>query len=227
MSLLVDDGLVITPAAPPPPLAAADTPAPAEPTLAEPKILNVFPFKQGRGRLWCWAACATMILHFLDKQAIKQECDLVNENRQRKGSSFADCCNHRDESPCSTTTCASVVDVNTVLDTNGIKFNPDLEASAHRTVENLRTELVVKGQPVQIGFEWAGSRPGKLQAHVIVVRGYGVNERNEPFFFVNDPFEEYDPPDAGPTFRTKVSFDSLRRAYGMGRWRWTWTDLHI
>jgi hypothetical protein len=77
-----------------------------------------------------------------------------------------------------------------------------------------------QGRPIQIGLKWNGQG-----GHALVVRGWR-NTPKGPFFTVCDPWywNDEDVP-AVVNGIGHVHYDELRQAYGLGRWKWTWTNL--
>jgi hypothetical protein len=172
--------------------------------LASPDLpgtrLGVPSFHQQK-ELWCWAACAEMILRFMGVP--RNQCDIVS------GLLRKNCCNDP----------VNVCDEG--LDIEGVD---QAFASVRLAGQSLEGELpfddVVSqingnpSRPVVAGIKWAGGG-----GHLVVISGWRRSDALR-YVKVNDPF--YSSGD--------IRYEDLVERYGpndTGRWMHTWTDFRM
>lgn len=165
---------------------------------------------------WCWAACVDMVLHFYDRRAVRQ-CEIVGRKLRRE-----DCCadarNEQFSVPCAPESMRGV------WRAWGCEARPHLPRKGRLgwvSEAALRRELD-EGRPVEVGFSWDGGG-----GHAVVVYGWREGHGGTTYFYVNDPWNWADDP-RDEFFAEgvgQVSYEELRAAYGVGRWKWTWTGI--
>ena len=173
------------------------------------------PRRRQRQDDWCWAACVDMVLHYYGLREVEQ-CEIVGHKIKR-----ADCCddprNEEFSVPCAPKFMRGVwaswgFDARSHLPRKG-RLGWISEAALKRELD--------AGRPVEIGLSWSNGG-----GHAVVVRGWREG-RGRTYFYVNDPWnwagdprDEFFAEGVG-----QVSYQELRTAYGMGRWKWTWTGI--
>jgi len=146
---------------------------------------------------WCWAACIQMVLNRLGVNV--QQCDVVNKQFDQ-----TICCTTPDDEACNQP--VDPGDIVSVYEKCG--HHAQLITSPIR-FEDLQSEIVVGGRPVEVGMAWAG-----VGGHVAMVWGATVAAQG-PVLLVNDP-----------KYGTgSVYYVNLLRAYGLGSWQWTWVSI--
>jgi Papain-like cysteine protease AvrRpt2 len=165
------------------------------------KVLPVPRITQEKNR-WCWAASADMVADYYRNPELTQ-CNFANKLLDR-----TDCCKDKLETCNEGCTAEDVAEVYQ-------QFNIE----SHFTEGQVSPERLVAeidaDRPVQVGFRWRGGPGG----HVVIVTGHGRDQQGV-FFGVNDPLDKYHEMTNG-----KVYYDSLKDAYGLGEWAWTWTGI--
>lgn len=149
--------------------------------------------------MWCWAACAHMVLKQLGADPPPSQCEIASRRFGRN------CCS--EPAPCNLPhPMSGIKDLYTHLGVECRSIEGPLE-------EQALTEEVVKGQPVQIGYVYT-SKVG----HLVVVIGERYNKKKGVRYFrVADPREK-----GG---RQLLLFGDVRTDSGKGEWKWTWTDM--
>lgn len=160
------------------------------------KTINVPQIKQEQS-LWCWAACAEMVLHYYGNAGVRQ-CDFANWLFGQSG-----CCSSPSSSVCNRT--CVVADVQRVYTQWGIRCS-----LTNGTVSFSTLQFEINGdRPVEVAYQWEGGG-----GHVAIVRGWDrIN--TQPFVRVNDPAYG----------SLGVYYAELLAAYGFGTWFYTWTGI--
>lgn len=179
----------------------AEYPIPFDPSVAVADELTSVPqlYTDPGRNLWCWAACATMVLHHIGHRNVDQ-CDVASRHLGRA------CC---DPSVACNQTCATddVLRIFASWGVDGSLFNSWISFG------ELRDE-VRAGRPVEVGLNWNAD-----EGHLVVVRGVQESDGAQRVL-VNDPSREY--------YRGIVRHWELVVGYfgeGMGRWQRTWRDI--
>ena len=175
------------------------------------------PRRRQRQPDWCWAACVDMVLHYYGRREVEQ-CEIVGRKIKR-ADSCDDPLNKEFGVPCAPKWM------------RGVWASWGLEARSHFPRKGrpgwisevaLKRELEA-GRPVEVGLCWDNGG-----GHAVVVRGWCEGRGGRTFYFVNDPWNWADD-ERGKFFAEggvgQVSYAELRAAYGMGRWKWTWTGI--
>ena len=161
--------------------------------------LDVRPARQLK-EMWCWAACARMVLRFFGSPL--QQCEIAGLQLERR------CCDPLVSPECNQG--CSVEEIDQAFGFAGL--------AGQRVNGPLPFEDVVRQingtppRPLVAGVAWAGGG-----GHIVVISGCRVVD-NIRFLRVNDPF--YGPGD----IRYSDLVDSYGRN-GTGVWRHTWLDL--
>jgi len=164
---------------------------------------------------WCWAACVDMVLEFFGQPEVRQ-CVVVGKKLTQP------CCS--DPFADKFDVACEEQEIRSVWKKLGVTSQAHLGENGHRGFlkeEELLAELKA-GRPVQVGFKWEGGG-----GHVVIIRGWRRTS-NGGFFLVNDPWNWT--ADEVPDLikgQGRVRYDELRQAYGMGKWRWTWSRLEV
>jgi hypothetical protein len=187
--------------------------ATAAPAVAAEHKLNVRRIRQLRSN-WCWAACVDMVLNYYEQPEIRQ-CDVVGKKLDEP------CCDDPFNADYNVT--CHQDDMRSVWEKLGIHSRSHLGQPTGDNGwvgQNKLVDELNQQRPVELGLKWQGSG-----GHAIIVHGW-KNSSNGMFFLVNDPLNWGD--EEVPELvngKGKVLYDELREAYGMGKWRWTWTEL--
>jgi Papain-like cysteine protease AvrRpt2 len=170
------------------------TPAPGQPN----ERLGVRTIMQVK-EMWCWAACAEMVLRFFG--ASLDKCNVAGLQLNR------DCCNSV-SADCDMGLSVEEIDqafANVHL--AGRRFEREI------TFDDIRNQISgTPPRPVVAGIRWAGGG-----GHLVVVSGWRIADSLR-FVKVNDPF--YTSGD--------IRYEDLVQHYGpndTGVWAHTWTDL--
>lgn len=160
------------------------------------KALGV-PYIKQTQTLWCWAACAEMVIRFYS--SVVEQCQLANWLFQRN-----ECCQSPSSNGCNQG--CSFDDVARVYTNWGVTCNPTTNQVPFATF----ISEIDANRPVEIGFIW-----NQGGGHVIIIRGYDQGAGGN-IALVNDPW-----------YGTGgVKYENLQTAYGQGRWFGSWTNLH-
>ena len=148
--------------------------------------------------LWCWAACAEMVLRYYDICHVRQ-CDFANWLFQQ-----THCCAEPSSAECNRG--CFVHDVSSLY----LQWNIRSTFIGGMVPFSVLQAEIDAGRPVEIGFLW------KEQgiAHVVLISGWHT-DGTEEFVHVNDP-------NNGFQFLT---YAELQTAYGKGTWSFTWTGI--
>ena len=178
----------------------------------------VVPRRRQQQADWCWAACVDMVLHYYGLRAVEQ-CEIVGRKITRE-----DCCddprNEEFSVPCAPKWVRGVwaswgIDARSHLPRKG-RLGWISEAALKRELDAER--------PVEVGFQWTNGG-----GHAVVVRGWREGRGVQSYFYVIDPWNWAGDP--REVFFAEgvgqVSYKELRTAYGMGRWKWTWTGISL
>jgi hypothetical protein len=175
------------PAAPPPGIAASDA----------SQLVPSLPQVQQRVEEWCWAACVQMVLNRLGVNVT--QCDIVNRVFDQTV-----CCATPDAEVCNQP--VGPEDIVPVYQKCGHQAQLVTQPISF---EDLQSEILVGGRPVEVGLAWAG-----IGGHLVMVWGAQIGPQG-PLLLVNDP--KYGP--------GSVYYVNLLRAYGLGAWQWTWVSI--
>lgn len=156
------------------------------------------PWMEQERELWCWAACAKMVLHKLGQPSVRQ-C--------RIASSFLGpgCC----AASCGEDCCNEACDA---TDVGPIYTNFGVEADFHEdtiSFSKVRAEISEGDVPVEVAIKWPGDNGG----HLILVYGWSAHN-NSRRVKVNDSIY-------GPG---EIRFSELSEYKG-GQWIATWTGF--
>ncbi len=148
--------------------------------------------------LWCWAACAEMVLRYYDICHVRQ-CDFANWLFKQ-----THCCTEPSSAECNRG--CFVHDVSSLY----LQWNIRSTFIGGMVPFSVLQAEIDAGRPVEIGFLW------KEQgiAHVVLISGWHT-DGTEEFVHVNDP-------NNGFQFLT---YAELQTAYGKGTWSFTWTGI--
>ena len=181
--------------------------------VAAERDLGVRRIRQLRSN-WCWAACVDMVLDFYGQPEMRQ-CGIVGKKLHKP------CCddpfNDKYDVTCDE------------KDMRGVWTNMGISSRAHLgqpTNDNgwVKPEELVKElsnkRPVQLGLKWDGGG-----GHAIIVQGWKDSSQGL-FFLVNDPWNwaASQVPEI-VNGKGRVHYDELRDAYGLGKLRWTWSEI--
>lgn len=180
------------------------------PTEAEPgpgdlfKRLGVQTVTQHPLNMWCWAACAEMVLRFFGTD--RDKCRIVGAKLGRK------CC---DEAAQSCDTGLSVEGIGEAFAAVGLagKLFEKLSFESIRRRINGDPAQGIPPRPVVAGIKWQGGG-----GHVVVISGWRKTSDTLRYLKVNDPF--YTSGD--------IRYDDLADNYGPnnnGKWLYTWADF--
>ena len=157
-----------------------------------------FPTSMQQRTLWCWAACARMVLRSLDRNV--RQCRIAQSLLEQ------DCCASSCGPDCCNEGC-SEDDVLTVYQSF------DVEADFHDgqvTFTKLKKEISEERLPLHVAIDWPGDNGG----HMIVVNGWS-REQSVRRVTVKDPLHSGE---------GEIMFEDLRTYQG-GRWVFTWTGF--
>lgn len=160
-------------------------------------IIDVPLFSQQR-TLWCWAACAKMVLHSLGENV--RQCRIANsllDNNCCAASCGKTCCNND----------CSEDDVATVYEAFGV--NADFH-DGMVSFSTLQEEISDNGSLVEVAIDWPGDNGG----HLLVVNGWS-RYQNVRWVNVKDPIYG----------EGEIRYSELIEYEG-GRWVFTWTGLN-
>ena len=148
--------------------------------------------------LWCWAACAEMVLRYYDIGHVRQ-CDFANWLFKQ-----THCCTEPSSAECNRG--CFVHDISRLY----LQWNIRSTFIGGMVPFSVLQAEIDAGRPVEIGFLW------KEQgiAHVVLISGWHT-DGTEEFVHVNDP-------NNGFQFLT---YAELQTAYGKGTWSFTWTGI--
>jgi|SRR5580658_3103585 hypothetical protein len=161
------------------------------------QLVPPLPQVQQRVEEWCWAACVQMFLNRIGVNV--QQCDVVNKVFDQ-----TICCATPDDEACN-------------QPVGPEEIVPIYQKCGHQarlipqaiSFEELESEILVGGRPVEVGMAWAG-----IGGHVAMVWGAKMGPQG-PLLLVNDP--KYG--------SGSVYYVNLLRAYGLGTWQWTWVSI--
>ena len=148
--------------------------------------------------LWCWAACAEMVLRYYDICHVRQ-CDFANWLFKQ-----THCCAEPSSAECNRG--CFVHDVSSLY----LQWNIRSKFIGGMVPFSVLQAEIDAGCPVEIGFLWKERGTG----HVVLVSGWHT-DGTEEFVHVNDP-------NNGFQFLT---YAELQTAYGKGTWSFTWTGI--
>ncbi|MBV9957403.1 MAG: C39 family peptidase [Acidobacteria bacterium] len=160
--------------------------------------IDVRPVHQAE-ELWCWAACAEMVLRFFG--VARDECTVAGDHLKR------DCCNPFGPG-CNVG--LSVEGVDQAFATAGLAGNRFPSALSFDEIKEQISGAIPR--PIVAGIKWASGN-----GHLIVISGWREAGARR-FVTVNDPF--YNSGD--------IRYESLVSNYGpnnTGRWENTWTEF--
>ena len=160
------------------------------------KILNIPIVYQVQSE-WCWAACATMVSHFLGDTKVKR-CEFAHMLFNQVG-----CCKHNSSAACNKP--CQWNDIKNIYSLKKIK-------STFITGIVLFSKIVAEinlGRPIEIGFHWTFGG-----AHVVLATGYKSLRRRQ-YVYINDPIR-------GGGWQT---YKDIVVASGKGVWSHTWIDI--
>ena len=167
--------------------------APDEGMQLIPPLPQVFQ----RAEEWCWAACVQMVLNRLGVNV--QQCEVVNRVFDK-----TICCATPDDEACN-----QPVDPGDIVSVYQKCGRQAQLITYPISFEDLQSEILVHGRPVEVGMAWAG-----IGGHVAMVWGAKMGAQG-PLLLVNDP--KYG--------SGSVYYVNLLRAYGLGTWQWTWVSI--
>ncbi|HEX2202958.1 MAG TPA: papain-like cysteine protease family protein [Longimicrobium sp.] len=202
MPVRVQRTVRVPPSAPSPPPSATDAAKEKSPltpeALGPPLVVQLpVPYVHQEQTEWCWAACAQMMAAYFGDPAARQ-CFSANWLYGQSA-----CCWVPQNPACNAPCPIDLVSV--------VLFHWGMQSQYHDgpvPFGVLQAELGA-GRPVEVGYVYPGG-----SGHVAVVVGWG-GDLEGPVVMVNDPW-------VGPG---EVSYASLRKAYGSGEWRFTWTGI--
>lgn len=208
MPLHVDDGIQITPQAPPQVIELSPTdiqPANNSFNMQPNNASALRRFSQERSE-WCWAACAQMVATFYNRSS--SQCRLASFLFDEDGCcesdlNFNSACNQGCDGD----------DVVAVYDRLGIGARRLNFAAQFADV----VSEIKNGQPVEAGLKWLGDQ--LRGGHLVIIYGFSPSANaQDGWIRVNDPWDEFQP-------QSEIKYSYLRAAYGMGRWSDTWVDI--
>lgn len=144
---------------------------------------------------WCWAACIEMVVKYDEPDNKLQQCELAN-------GAFGNtsCCKSPKSSLCNRPLPIPAVSLewsrqgySCINEAGEVKWN-DLVGE------------VLKGRPIECALLW-----NKGGGHAVLIVGFDEDPTGQ-WVFVNDPWE----------LEKKILFSELQKAYGSGKWRYTW-----
>ncbi|HXD93082.1 MAG TPA: C39 family peptidase [Bacteroidia bacterium] len=150
---------------------------------------------------WCWATCATMVVHFYGSPNANK-CDFANWLFTQ-----TTCCINPDSNNCNQG--CQTDDIKKVYSQWGI------ESTINGSVtSNILVAEIDANRPIEVRFAWDDGYGGYSGGHVVLVVGY-ENSPSPDTFLVNDPWY-------GQGFH---NYNELMTAYGKGVWSNTWTGI--
>jgi hypothetical protein len=156
------------------------------------------PWMEQQRELWCWAACAKMVLHKLGQPSVRQ-CRIVGAflgEHCCAASCGDDCCNE----DCDAT------------DVQPIFANFGVDADFHDdtiSFSKVRAEISEGDAPVEVAIQWPGGNGG----HLLIVYGWSAHS-NVRRVKLNDPLYG----------QGEIRFSDLKEYKG-GHWFATWTGF--
>lgn len=150
--------------------------------------------------MWCWAACAQMVLAQMGVSPIPKQCEVAAKGFGE------DCCAAPD--PCNRP--YPMHQIETLYQMLGVSSR-----GIHGPIqESALMEEVFQGRPVQIGYMYQNQVVG----HVVVVIGEQTRRRNgQKYLRLADPREK--------NGKQTVLFADVQTDSGKGRWEWTWIRM--
>jgi hypothetical protein len=161
------------------------------------KVLNIPLILQVQSE-WCWATCATMILHYYGNSGIKK-CDFANWLfKQTK------CCTDPNSPDCNINCQWS--DVKKVYSHWNIKSK---QSNKSVLFSKIMFEINA-GRPVEVGYVWNSGG-----GHVVIVIGYNASIGARDYIYLNDPIRGHG----------WYLYNNILNADGKGTWSYTWTEI--
>lgn len=153
-------------------------------------------------RKWCYAACATMVLHYYGQTSVGQS-DIAAYVQQLKGlPGSTDFRNNRSG--------VDAEDIERIYSSWGIRSTL---LSGLVSFDTIKKEINA-GRPVQLSIKWISHEDS---SHVVIV--FGWQESNgEKFLMVHDPLldDEYE---------GAIRYGWLQLGCGLGAWEHTWVGM--
>lgn len=156
------------------------------------------PLSKQERTLWCWAACAQMVLFSVGLQDLRQ-CRIAQSLIDKN------CCAASCGKKCCNNDC-SETDVQVVLESFGV--SADLHDGTI-SFAKLQEEISKNRLPVEVGIDWDGDNGG----HLIVISGWSRHQ-DARRVKVKDPLYG----------EGEIRFSDLAKYRG-GRWVFTWTGF--
>ena len=151
-----------------------------------------------RDRKWCYAACATMVLHYYGLTSVNQS-DIAGYIRKLKR-----CPAPGDRSG------VDAEDIETIYRRWGISST---QLSGLVSFETLKKEIS-EGRPVQISIRWAAYEES---SHVVIAYGWRES-RGKKILIVHDPLPDRE-------YEGAVRYGWLQLGCGLGIWEHTWIGI--
>jgi hypothetical protein len=165
---------------------------------------------------WCWAAVATTVHNFLNRENKTRQCALARVHLNGK------CCDARDAQALP---CNDAPYITTVLRGLG-NLSGGLISPPRRTSTPTRRQLD-RSRPVVVDIQWHGT----TELHSILVTGYKSDAYGQFFYHVEDPLHSpkrkthcpggVQAPGAGCQPRDWILMDELMNAY---QYQGSWLD---
>lgn len=156
------------------------------------------PWMKQQRELWCWAACAEMVLHKLGQPSVRQ-CRIA-------GAFLGEhCC----ATSCGNDCCNEACDA---IDVQPIYANFGVDADFHDdtiSFSKVRAEISDGDVPVEVAIKWPGDNGG----HLLIVHGWSAHN-NVRRVKLNDPLYG----------QGEIRFSDLKEYKG-GHWFATWTGF--
>ncbi len=163
------------------------------------------------GRLWCWAACIQMVLEHNNKEI--SQCEIVRTKLGNMQHLCVENRNLRNES------CDAVLMAKAWRDCGIKQVIPSDEVP---DIDDIKSEIAA-GRPIEVGILWDEDEGGTGGGHVVLIKGW--ISTNPEVLLIDDPLRQSSLGES--KFESgQATRDELLKAFGHGKWRYTWANLH-